>query len=213
MLKANDVGSEQKPPAPHKYLCPLGMNGRIAPLDDAEVLYYPDDAPDCLHRPHVEPSWHAALVQHLRQYRRYPREIQSQGHSVLLGFTVDRSGHVLNREIVTVNDSPSREIWRKPNHTEFENEAISMIDCAQPLPPFPASMTEAKLDLIVPIYGRVEVMRPPTWIVPPGAPIPPGPSDDGYAIRVLTDRKLEQEIPTNVGSGHRIPMQGPPFEK
>jgi hypothetical protein len=29
---------------------------------------------------------------------------------------------------------------------------MSMIDGAEPLPPFPESMTEATLDLIVPIY-------------------------------------------------------------
>jgi hypothetical protein len=29
-------------------------------------------------------------------------------------------------------------------YSEFENEAISMIDRAQPLPPFADSMTEAK---------------------------------------------------------------------
>jgi protein TonB len=92
------------------------------------------------------------LVWYLHQYKGYPRETQSQG-IVLLGFTVDRGGHVLNREIVTVDHGASPEILRNSGHREFENEAISMIDRAQPLPPFPDSMTEAKLDLIVPIYG------------------------------------------------------------
>jgi hypothetical protein len=123
-----------------------------------------------------------------------------------------RSGHFLNREIVTagtLHDLRGTVHWL-PNSgdREFENETISMIDRAQPLPPFPDSMTEAKLDLIVPIYVRMPPYPRHYW--PSG---PPGPSDGGYAIRVLTDRKLEQEIPTNVGSGHRIPMQGPPFEK
>jgi protein TonB len=66
------------------------------------------------------------LVRHLQRYKRYPSDAQSPGEEgvVQLSFTVDRSGHVINHEIA---------------HR------------AQPLPPFPASMPQAKLDLTVPI--------------------------------------------------------------
>jgi hypothetical protein len=58
--RTQSAAAEQKPPAPlATNMCFLSMNGSIAPLDYAEVLYYPDDTPDCLHRPHVDPSWHA----------------------------------------------------------------------------------------------------------------------------------------------------------
>jgi protein TonB len=92
--------------------------------------------------PRVEPSWQTALVRHLQQYKRYPSDAQSRGEDgvVLLSFTVDRSGHVLNREIA-----------RSSGHRELDNEVMSMIERAQPLPPFPASMPQAKLDLTVPI--------------------------------------------------------------
>jgi protein TonB len=162
--RVNDFGSEQKPPAPLANMCFLSMNGSIAPLDYAEVLYYPDDTPDCLHRPHVDPSWHAALVRHLHQHRSYPNDILSRG-MVLLGFTVDRSGHVFNREMVTADQSNhilNREMVTA-DHSRIagrDSEPFSMIDRAQPLPPFPDSMTEAKLDLIVPIY-RPEKPTPP----------------------------------------------------
>jgi len=90
----------------------------------------------------VEPSWQTALVRHLQQYKRYPSDAQSRGDEgvVQLSFTVDRSGRVLNREIV-----------RSSGHRELDNEVMSMIERAQPLPPFPASMPQAKLDLTVPI--------------------------------------------------------------
>jgi periplasmic protein TonB len=90
----------------------------------------------------VEPSWQTALVRHLQQYKRYPSDAQSRGEEgvVQLSFTVDRTGHVLNREIV-----------RSSGHRELDNEVMSMIERAQPLPPFPASMPQAKLDLTVPI--------------------------------------------------------------
>ena len=92
--------------------------------------------------PRVEPSWQTALVRHLQQYKRYPGGAQSRGEDgvVLLSFTVDRTGHVLNREIV-----------RSSGHRELDDEVMSMIQRAQPLPRFPASMTQAKLDLTVPI--------------------------------------------------------------
>jgi protein TonB len=90
----------------------------------------------------VEPSWQTALVRHLQQYKRYPSGAQSRGEEgvVQLSFTVDRSGRVLDREIV-----------HSSGHRELDNEVMSMIERAQPLPPFPASMPQAKLDLTVPI--------------------------------------------------------------
>src|SRR5262249_16035727 len=74
--RTQSAAAEQKPPAPHKYTCLLrsiasSADARDAPLGDAGVLYYPDDTPDCLHRPQVDPSWHRGLLWHLHQYRNY----------------------------------------------------------------------------------------------------------------------------------------------
>src|SRR5262249_27903585 len=92
--------------------------------------------------PRIESSWQTALVRHLQQYKRYPGEAQARGEEgvVQLSFTVDRAGHVLNREIV-----------HSSGHRELDNEVMSMIERAQPLPPFPATMPQAKLDLTVPM--------------------------------------------------------------
>jgi periplasmic protein TonB len=92
--------------------------------------------------PRIESSWQTALVRHLQQYKRYPGDAQARGEEgvVQLSFTVDRTGHVLNREIV-----------RSSGHRQLDNEVMSMIERAQPLPPFPATMPQAKLDLTVPI--------------------------------------------------------------
>jgi protein TonB len=90
----------------------------------------------------VEPSWQTALVRHLQQYKRYPSDAQSRGEDgvVLLSFTVDRTGHVLARQIA-----------HSSGHRELDNEVMSMVERAQPLPPFPPSMPQTKLDLTVPI--------------------------------------------------------------
>jgi protein TonB len=90
----------------------------------------------------VSSTWETSLVKRLNQFKRYPGEAQSRGVEgvVLLSFSVDRSGHVLSHQIV-----------RSSGHPELDAEVTSMIERAQPLPAFPASMTDDKLDLTVPI--------------------------------------------------------------
>jgi len=92
--------------------------------------------------PRVEPSWQTGLVKHLQQYKRYPSGAQERGEEgvVLLSFSVDRSGHVLARKVVKSSGYP-----------ELDDEVLSMIQRAEPLPPFPPNMLEPKLDLTVPI--------------------------------------------------------------
>jgi len=92
--------------------------------------------------PHVATSWETSLVKHLEQYKRYPGDAQSRGEEgvVMLSFSVDRSGHVLARQVVKSSGFP-----------DLDQEVIAMIARAEPLPPFPADMPDAKLDLTVPI--------------------------------------------------------------
>jgi protein TonB len=90
----------------------------------------------------IEPSWRDRLIVHLQRYKRYPSSAQSRGEQgvVVLGFSIDRGGHVLARHIV-----------RSSGYPELDEEVMSMIERAQPLPPFPPSMAQARLDLTVPI--------------------------------------------------------------
>jgi protein TonB len=92
--------------------------------------------------PRVSASWETSLIKHLQQFKRYPSDAQARGDEgvVLLSFSVDRTGHVLAHQIV-----------RGSGHPALDAEVMSMIERAQPLPPFPATMTDAKLDLTVPI--------------------------------------------------------------
>lgn len=92
--------------------------------------------------PQVSASWETTLVKHLQQFKRYPGDAQSRGEEgvVMLSFSVDRTGHVLAHRIV-----------RSSGHPDLDAEVMSMIERAQPLPAFPSTMTDAKLDLTVPI--------------------------------------------------------------
>lgn len=93
--------------------------------------------------PRIARSWETDLVKHLQAYKRYPSEAQSRGEQgvVLLGFSVDRNGHVLSHHII-----------HSSGHADLDAEVMAMIERAQPLPPFPASMTQAQLDFTVPIH-------------------------------------------------------------
>jgi periplasmic protein TonB len=92
--------------------------------------------------PRVEPSWQTGLVKHLQQFKRYPSAAQERGEEgiALLAFTVDRDGHVLSRRVV-----------QSSGYSALDDEVMAMIERAQPLPPFPPTMPEPKLDLVVPI--------------------------------------------------------------
>lgn len=92
--------------------------------------------------PAVAPSWQVTLLKHLQSYKRYPRSAQARGEQgvVLLHFRIDRNGRVLARHIL-----------RSSGSAVLDDEVIAMIERAQPLPAFPASMTQNELDLTVPI--------------------------------------------------------------
>jgi protein TonB len=92
--------------------------------------------------PHVDPSWTTLLFKQLQRYKSYPSGARARNEQgvVTLSFTVDRDGHVVSRQIVTSS-----------GHPDLDAEVLTMIERAQPLPAFPASMTQAQQDFTVPI--------------------------------------------------------------
>jgi periplasmic protein TonB len=92
--------------------------------------------------PHVEPSWQSSLVRQLQRYKRYPSEAQARNEEgvVVLSFSLDRRGRVLAHRIA-----------HSSGFSDLDNEVMAMIMRAEPLPPFPASMPQPRIDLTVPI--------------------------------------------------------------
>jgi periplasmic protein TonB len=92
--------------------------------------------------PRIEASWQTSLVRQLQRYKRYPGEAQARNEEgvVLLSFSLDRNGHVLEHRIA-----------KSSGFADLDSEVMAMIMRAEPLPPFPASMPQARLDLTVPI--------------------------------------------------------------
>ncbi len=96
--------------------------------------------------PHVEPSWQTSLVRQLQRFKRYPAGSHARNEQgvVVLSFTLDRAGHVL-----------AHSITKSSGYADLDNEVMAMILRAEPLPPFPASMPQPRLDLTVPIRFSV----------------------------------------------------------
>jgi periplasmic protein TonB len=92
--------------------------------------------------PRIDPSWQSLLLKRLQQFKSYPRQARQRNEQgvALLGFSVDRDGRVLASRIV-----------QSSGHAELDDEVMTMIERAQPLPAFPASMTQEKVELTVPI--------------------------------------------------------------
>jgi periplasmic protein TonB len=92
--------------------------------------------------PKIDPSWQSLLLKHLQQYKNYPGAARARNQQgvVVLDFVMDRDGHVLSQRIVASSGS-----------TELDAEVLALIQRAQPLPAFPASMSEDQLHLTVPI--------------------------------------------------------------
>jgi protein TonB len=92
--------------------------------------------------PRIDPSWQSLLLKHLQQFKNYPAGAREHGEEgvVLLAFTMDRDGKVLSRRIASGS-----------GHPDLDAEVLALVQRAQPLPAFPASMSEDQLSLTVPI--------------------------------------------------------------
>jgi protein TonB len=92
--------------------------------------------------PKVEASWQTSLMRQLQRFKRYPASAQSRKVEgvVLLSFSLDRAGHVLAHSVA-----------RSSGHADLDNEVMAMIMRADPLPAFPESMPQTRIDLTVPI--------------------------------------------------------------
>jgi protein TonB len=111
---------------------------KVEPVNPSEFTTKRVDAAS----PHIDPSWQSLLFKQLQRFKNYPSGARARNEQgvVMLTFTVNRDGHVLSRQIVTGS-----------GHPDLDAEVLTMIDRAQPLPAFPASMAQAKQDFTVPI--------------------------------------------------------------
>ena len=106
------------------------------------VATAPTSGPAAIGAREAESSWRSQVAAHLARYKRYPAEAEARHDTgtVRLSFTMDRSGRVLSRHIQGSSGS-----------AVLDQEVLSMIARAQPLPAFPPGMPQPRMTLVVPI--------------------------------------------------------------
>lgn len=87
-------------------------------------------------------NWRGALLAHLNRAKRYPAEARQRREegTVRLSFSIDRSGRVVSYQMVGSSGS-----------TALDQEALSMIQRASPLPAPPAEVPGSRISLTVPV--------------------------------------------------------------
>jgi protein TonB len=87
-------------------------------------------------------NWQSKLVGWLARYKRYPRLAQEQHQqgTALLRFSMDRQGRVLSAQLA-----------RGSGFSLLDDEAMALIQRAQPLPAPPPELAGERLELVIPI--------------------------------------------------------------
>jgi protein TonB len=88
------------------------------------------------------PTFEQKLLAHLERYKRYPLQSRRRHESgvVYLRFAMDRNGAVLRAAIA-----------RSSGHAALDEEVLSLIRRAEPMPKPPPDVAGATLELIVPV--------------------------------------------------------------
>jgi protein TonB len=90
-------------------------------------------------------SWQKELAAHFNKYKRYPLDRSMQRAEVVVGFVLDRTGHVLSSGIVTGSGDSS-----------FDAAALDMVRHADPVPPPPPLVADQGLTFSLPVIFHVK---------------------------------------------------------
>lgn len=90
----------------------------------------------------LEVDYFARLQAWLERHRQYPRraQLRRQEGTALLYFVIDRDGTVIEARI-----------QRSSGHRLLDREVREMLERARPLPPLPAELAQAQLEVVVPV--------------------------------------------------------------
>jgi len=134
--QAEPTVAQESTPLPSQQAAPAA-----APVQQAAVPAAPSAA-DIARRANAEANWQGLLLAHLEKHKKYPksaRKRHEQGTS-FLRFRMDRNGTVLSYALA-----------RSSGYETLDEEVLEMIARAQPLPALPAEMSEAVVEIVVPV--------------------------------------------------------------
>jgi protein TonB len=95
----------------------------------------------------AQARWEKTLVSHLNRFKRYPDAARARGSQgdVGVAFTIDRTGVVVASRIL-----------RSSGSSALDDEAMSVLQRASPLPAPPSELNDASLNLTLPIQFRIK---------------------------------------------------------
>ena len=92
----------------------------------------------------VRVAWQKQLVAHLDKHKRYPSGARRSAE-ILVGFELDRTGHVLSTHIV-----------RGSGDASFDDAALAMVRRSDPVPAPPPLVADEGLTFTLPVIFRVK---------------------------------------------------------
>ncbi|TCK02674.1 energy transducer TonB [Marinobacterium mangrovicola] len=97
--------------------------------------------------PAARQTWFSQVAAHLARHKRYPSSARRRGQEGVakLSFVVDRNGQVLEFKLVGSS-----------GYRSLDEAVIRMLKQAEPLPKFPAEMTQDSLSITVPVQFAIQ---------------------------------------------------------
>ena len=93
----------------------------------------------------VRATWQKELIAHLDKHKRYPADRALKSAEIVLGFALDRKGHVLSASIV-----------KGSGDTAFDEAALAMIRRSDPVPQPPPVIADEGLNFTLPVIFRIK---------------------------------------------------------
>jgi len=90
-------------------------------------------------------TWQKELMAHLEKHKRYPAERTQKSAEILVGFALDRMGHVLSTSIV-----------KGSGDRAFDEAALAMVRHADPVPQPPPLVADEGLNFTLPVIFKVK---------------------------------------------------------
>lgn len=93
----------------------------------------------------IRATWQKELVAYLDKHKRYPKDAGQKNVRIVVGFELDRLGHVLSMKIVEGSGDPA-----------FDQAALDMIKRSDPVPAPPPLIADEGLTFSLPVIFRTK---------------------------------------------------------
>jgi periplasmic protein TonB len=90
-------------------------------------------------------TWQKELIAHLDKHKRYPASRSQKSAEIVIGFALDRTGHVLSTSIV-----------KGSGDAAFDEAALAMVRRSDPVPQPPALVADEGLSFTLPVIFRIK---------------------------------------------------------